>query len=162
MDVNTYYKNFTDWGLKWQIIQTSNPKAQWLKLMSEYGELCDNLAKGRDCKDDIGDMAVVCHMIGGMKDGISQHPTTHTYATMDVAISELHDLLGIVHRRILQDLNTRLHLADVLITLSAIARLQGYEYTDCLEVAWNAIKNRKGKLSASGVLIKEGDTGVAA
>lgn len=32
---------------------------QGLKLVSEVGELCDNLAKGADVKDDIGDCLVV-------------------------------------------------------------------------------------------------------
>lgn len=162
MDINTYYRNFIDWGLKHGIIQSNNPQKQWLKLASEFGELCDNLAKGRDCKDDIGDMAVVLHMIGGMKDGISQHPLSHTYNEINFAISELHDAMGILHRRILQGLNTRLYIADILVLLSAIARLQGYNYLDCLEAAWNEIKDRKGTTTADGVMIKEGDTGAAA
>ena len=40
---------------------TVNGKAttQGLKLVSEVGELCDNLAKGRNTIDDVGDCLVV-------------------------------------------------------------------------------------------------------
>lgn len=30
-----------------------------MKLFSEFGELADNVGKGRDCRDDIGDVFVV-------------------------------------------------------------------------------------------------------
>ena len=48
---------------------TINGKAetQTLKLMSEAGELCDNIAKGKDIKDDIGDCLVVLTNIAKLK-----------------------------------------------------------------------------------------------
>lgn len=53
------------WGLDRKIIQNGNPQTQTLKLMSELGELADNIAKGRYSRalDDIGDMIVVLIMI---------------------------------------------------------------------------------------------------
>jgi NTP pyrophosphatase (non-canonical NTP hydrolase) len=36
----------------------SDPKTQALKFFSEAGEMADNIAKGRDCRDDIGDILV--------------------------------------------------------------------------------------------------------
>ena len=53
------------WGIERKIIQNGNPQTQTLKLMSELGELADNIAKGRYNRalDDIGDMIVVLIMI---------------------------------------------------------------------------------------------------
>lgn len=83
------------------MVSGSSPQAQTLKLGSEFGELCDNIAKGRyqDAKDDIGDMMVlliiICDQIGTSLD-------------------------------------------------------------ECLQVAWDDIKDRKGKM-VNGIFIKEGD-----
>ena len=67
-DIADWFNNFTQWSYDRQIIQNGNVLAQGLKLVSEVGELADNLAKGRDIKDDIGDCMVVLnnlvHMTG--------------------------------------------------------------------------------------------------
>ena len=91
------------WGEDRGITINGNAQTQCLKLGSEFGELCDNLAKGRHdaAKDDIGDMIVVLIMI---------------------------------------------------------ASLIGTDIPECLQVAYNDIKDRKGYLNSDGVFIKEGDT----
>lgn len=90
------------WGHDRGIIQNGSPQTQCLKLGSEYGELCDNIAKKRydRAMDDLGDMLVVMFMIA------SQIDTT----------------LG-----------------------------------DCLRVAYDDIKDRKGFLNEQGVFVKESD-----
>lgn len=59
--------NFTQWANDRQIIQNGNILAQGLKLVSEVGELADNLAKGRCIKDDIGDCFVVLNNLAQMQ-----------------------------------------------------------------------------------------------
>ena len=56
------------WGEDRNMYKNSTPQAQALKLVSEVGELCDNLAKGRyECaEDDIGDCFVVLVHIARM------------------------------------------------------------------------------------------------
>ena len=90
------------WGIERKIIQNGNPQTQTLKLMSELGELADNIAKGRYNRalDDIGDMIVVRIMISAQ-------------------------------------INT--------------------DIGECLRVAYNDIKDRKGYLNADGIFVKEGD-----
>ena len=56
-----------DWANDRGIIANSTSQIQGLKLVSEMGELCDNLAKGRDVKDDIGDCLVVLTIIANMQ-----------------------------------------------------------------------------------------------
>lgn len=47
-----------DWAQERGIFDNSTPKDQALKTVSEVGEFADNVLKGRDCRDDIGDIIV--------------------------------------------------------------------------------------------------------
>ena len=67
LSMEIYEEMTIQWSEDRGIIQNSTPQIQCLKLGSEFGELCDNIAKGRDCKDDIGDMLVVMTNIAKMK-----------------------------------------------------------------------------------------------
>ena len=88
------------WSMQRGIINNSTPLAQFDKLVSEVGELGDNVAKERDVTDDIGDCLVVLNNLAIMND-----------TTLE----------------------------------------------ECLKVAYNDIKDRKGHMNTHGVFIKEGD-----
>lgn len=64
--------------------------AQTLKLGSEFGELCDNIAKGRydAAKDDIGDMIVVLIMLTEIL------PETSLLECLQVAYSDIRHRKG--------------------------------------------------------------------
>lgn len=47
------------WHYERKLIENSTDLAQFAKLVSEVGELADNIAKGNDISDDIGDIIVV-------------------------------------------------------------------------------------------------------
>ena len=66
--IGAHFDNFTQWANDRQIIQNGDILAQGLKLVSEIGELADNLAKGRCIKDDIGDCMVVLNNLAQMTD----------------------------------------------------------------------------------------------
>ena len=85
------------WHYDRNLIHGANDKDQVCKLIQEVGELSDNVCKGRDIRDDIGDCIVV---------------------------------------------------------LVNIAERHGVSITDCLEQAWNDIKDRKGKM-VDGVFVKD-------
>lgn len=97
-----YAAKFTQWATDRKIIQNGNLQTQTLKLVSEVGELADNIAKGRGTKDDIGDCFVV---------------------------------------------------------LNNLVEMQSYTWQECLEQAWNDIKNRTGTMNEHGVFIKDDDIG---
>ena len=48
-----------DWHHDRNLIEGSTDKDQTLKLLQELGELSDSVCKGKDIKDDLGDMFVV-------------------------------------------------------------------------------------------------------
>ena len=88
------------WAMKRGIINNSTPLAQFAKLVSEIGELGDNIAKQRDITDDIG---------------------------------------------------------DCLVVLNVLAIMNETTLEECLKVAYNDIKDRKGYMNSNGVFIKDGD-----
>ena len=57
-----------NWAEQRGIFTYSDTKSQALKTVREVGEMCDNVLKGRDCRDDIGDIIVTlilqCKMQG--------------------------------------------------------------------------------------------------
>ena len=87
------------WHHDRNLIEGATDKDQYMKLIQEAGELSDNICKGRDISDDVGDMMVV--------------------------------LINMMERN-------------------------GLSMEHCLQVAYNDIKDRKGKM-VDGVFIKEGD-----
>jgi hypothetical protein len=87
------------WHHDRNLIDGSTDKDQTLKLLQELGELSDSVCKGKDIRDDIGDMLVV--------------------------------MLNITERN-------RVSLGE------------------CLERAWQDIKDRKGKM-IDGIFVKEAD-----
>lgn len=66
MNIEDHVICFGKWSTDRKIIQNGNKLAQGLKLVSEIGELADNLAKGRCVKDDIGDCLVVLNNLALM------------------------------------------------------------------------------------------------
>ena len=47
------------WHKDRNLIEGANDKDQFCKLIQECGELSDNICKGKDLRDDIGDIMVV-------------------------------------------------------------------------------------------------------
>ena len=92
-------RNITQWHHDRNLIDGATDKDQLAKLIQEMGELSDNVCKGKDVADDIGDMIVV---------------------------------------------------------LNNIAERNGLTIEDCLDQAWNDIKDRKGTM-VDGIFVKEGD-----
>lgn len=54
-----YVNKIVQWHHDRNLIEGSSDKDQFCKLMQEAGELSDNICKGKDVSDDIGDMIVV-------------------------------------------------------------------------------------------------------
>lgn len=95
----TWVERIKQWHHARNLIDGSDDKTQFAKLISEAGELASSIAKNKDVRDDIGDMIVV---------------------------------------------------------LINIAERNGVSITDCLEVAYNDIKDRKGRM-INGTFVKDGD-----
>ena len=99
MDDSNYEQLIGKWHRDRNLIDGSTDKDQYMKLIQEVGELSDSLCKGKDIRDDIGDIMVV--------------------------------LINIMVRN---NLNMK----------------------DCLSIAYDDIKDRRGKM-VDGIFVKEGD-----
>lgn len=59
MTINELIKKTEQWHYDRNLINGATDKDQVLKLIQEVGELSDNVCKGQDIRDDIGDIVVV-------------------------------------------------------------------------------------------------------
>tara|TARA_Y100001951_G_C11284817_1_gene267925 strand:- start:208 stop:648 length:441 start_codon:yes stop_codon:yes gene_type:complete len=59
LSTDDYVKKIVGWHHDRNLIDGSTDKDQFAKLIQEAGELSDNICKGEDVSDDIGDMIVV-------------------------------------------------------------------------------------------------------
>lgn len=141
-----------DWANARNLIQGSTPEKQGLKLMSEYGELCDAIAKGNldGIKDGIGDVAVVAIIINQqfnpefVYDGYNENAPYEKHDEFQLA-KELVDLIFDID-----------YLETVFCYLNSIATHHGFTLEECLSHAYEEIKDRKGVMY-QGVFIKESD-----
>ena len=58
MSETSYEKLIGQWHRDRNLIEGSTDKDQYMKLIQEAGELSDSLCKGKDIRDDNGDMMV--------------------------------------------------------------------------------------------------------
>jgi uncharacterized protein YabN with tetrapyrrole methylase and pyrophosphatase domain len=58
-DLQTYIDLIKTWHYDRNLIEGATDKDQVCKLIQEVGELSDNVCKGNDIRDDIGDIIVV-------------------------------------------------------------------------------------------------------
>ena len=100
MDLNTLEQKVIGWAKDRKIIPNATPEAQFLKAVSEMGELADALNKRQR--------------------------------------AEMQDAIG-----------------DVVVCLINLCALEGTSLQECLQGAWNEIKDRKGTLLPNGCFVKE-------
>ncbi len=133
-------------------------QAQFVKLTEEIGELSGNIARGRDCRDDIGDIAVVLIIMNRL-DGnlplreITYPPPSTIYDAFNLLLMFVGGIANDLYRGC--GLSTS-ELSYCLNSLNAIATLQNTTIKECLTVAYNDIKDRKGKF-INHVFVKESD-----
>ena len=127
---------------------------QALKLSEEFGELCAGYLKQNEklTKDSIGDCAVV--IVGlALKsaDGVRPREAMESFKLLNANISEF---------QLSQDLASkgmcRHNLVRAVAYLKSISKALNYDFADCFEVAYNEIKDRKGKW-IDGTFVKEQD-----
>jgi len=98
-DLTDLVNSVQNWHHARNLIQGSTDSAQFVKLIEETGELAGNIARGKDIRDDIG---------------------------------------------------------DIMVVLINIATRNNHTLQECLSVAYDDIKDRKGQM-VNGVFIKEED-----
>lgn len=145
------------WAEDRNIIKGSKPIDQAMKLFSEFGELADNVGKGRDCRDDIGDIFVVLTI---MCKQTNNELFLKTAELENLSLKQYVIELGLSLNQFSYNCDTDSSCDDdVLVAvscLSKIASLHNFTLKECAQIAYNDIKDRKG-IMQNGVFIKEGD-----
>ena len=152
--MNELIAKIEQWANDRNIIKGSKPIDQAMKLFSEFGELADNVGKGRDCKDDLGDIFVVLVIISkqlglSMDDafdytGISAGSLKHAVCGLGATLHEFIEY---------QDQEKLTNCIEFLECTSNEAHVV---FRECVQIAYDDIKDRKGVMS-NGVFIKESD-----
>ena len=154
------------WAEDRNIINGSKPIDQAMKLFSEFGELADNVGKGSDCRDDIGDCvvvaAIICKQMGGsikliMQSliGLEKGYSENNISSKDAVLWAIGDLSSWAKNSFnLYDRHQ--YLARFLEGLMFVANKNGYSFQECIQIAYNDIKDRKG-IMHNGVFVKESD-----
>ena len=153
--INDLIKKIEQWAEDRNIIKGSKPIDQAMKLFSEFGELADNVGKGRDCRDDIGDCAVVliimCRQLGiPTIDSIQKDNDSYS-------IKEYVTWAGYwMCSWVSSGMSNNEELGFIFSNLINIAQLSNTTLEECVAIAYNDIKDRKGVVY-NGVFIKESD-----
>ena len=164
-DLKQLIKNIENWAEARNLIEGSTPEKQFIKLLEEYGELCSGVSKNKIdvVKDSIGDCFVFMVILAAQRkknemlsvdDNIEDFPGFDD----DIENSLLSSLRGL--HRLHCELSSQeyiKHLFDFLfIGLLEVADYFDLDIHDCVQAAWDEIKDRKGRM-INGVFVKEGD-----
>lgn len=147
-----------DWS-KERNLDSADPTKQRLKLWEEFGEL--NAAIARDDRagaiDAIGDMLVVmiiyCQQSKCSLDELFEPYEVNTDRWHKVEIYKVIDFAGM---EIFKTRESIWAIKDITTSLSGVAYKLNTSLEECLQVAYNEIKDRRGKM-VNGVFVKEAD-----
>ena len=156
--INDLIKKIEQWAEDRNIIKGSKPIDQAMKLFSEFGELADNVGKGRDCRDDIGDCIVVLTIIAKQIGVDIIQVMEFDHQPIESDIKETVAFLGCSLGSLLagQEDNIEFGYTAVVGLLYNIAIKHSYTLEECVAIAYNDIKDRTGVVY-NGVFIKESD-----
>lgn len=143
-------------------LHEANPVKQFEKLMEESGELFEGIAKGKSelIYDALGDVQVV--LIGleqQIKNG-AQIEASPQEMELLILVHSLGELAQKLYNHVFHSETQTPFIRPELFLLHgqihALAIHNGTSADDCLQIAYDEIKDRKGK-KVDGVFVKEED-----
>ncbi|MBN6075747.1 pyrophosphatase [Aggregatibacter actinomycetemcomitans] len=164
------------WAEARNLIRGSTPQKQMLKLMEEFGELCSGVAKNKPdvIKDSIGDCFVVLVILNEQKKAVSSLDWEVACNTDSWGGSVENGLIYLAKHisalnfdsepknyNSLETFNEKLgeFINDFKLAVSYltyIAYLSELDFKDCVQHAYDEVKDRKGRM-IDGFFVKEAD-----
>lgn len=153
-----YFNKVGEWAKDRNLIEGSNPEKQFFKTLSELLELINAVDKDQEV-DGYGDawvtLVVGMHQFGfDYKETVSlaEKPPIQNLNTLKVmcALGE-----AISSCKIGMQAKKEAY-CDAINMLKVFSEASGIAFKDCLEKAWDEIKDRKGKM-INGMFVKESD-----
>ena len=148
---------------QWSIdrgLDKADSKKQLLKLYEEFGELASGIAKNKPdvIKDSIGDCVVVVIILAQQEER-EIIPGMYASESLRNPMLKLAKMIG-QFSYLSSDGHFRsdayYNFNRIIRALEIVALEYNVDFEECLDMAWNAIKDRKGKM-VNGVFVKEED-----
>lgn len=157
-------KKIEQWAIDRELDKKATVEAQSIKTAEEMAELIIGISKDNIevIKDSIGDVFVTL-VIGNMIDEELDIEKYYKYAKEDLNRRDIEDdkrakIFGLAQdmMEVIRDEYYYDTLFHTLVDLVEIAEIHNLKFTDCIQSAYNEIKDRKGILK-NGCFIKEED-----
>lgn len=159
MKLKKLITNVQQWSID-RGLDKADSKKQMLKLYEEFGELASGIAKRNKevVKDSIGDVVVVLIILAQQQGVrlISDFELSHENISKENVVLEASEYIGAVSNFVKRNMQCKGYIVHTIAYLRLIAKDENLKFEDCLSLAWNEIKDRKGKL-IDGVWVKEED-----
>lgn len=151
------------WAEERELFKNPKPIKQLLKTHEEINELLNAIEdeKRAEIQDAIGDIAVTLIIYAKMKsldidvEGVSSEldsiPVVHS---TDVILDQWNELFYLEKQEYGDRYSRRNKVNNIIANLNYIGNHYGMKFKDCLESAYNEIKDRKGKL-VNGTFVKQ-------
>ena len=143
------------WAKDRRIIPDSTPSAQLAKTHSEWKEWLRDKSR-----DDIGDV-IVTLVIGHWL--VHERPLSYSVAELEPMHFDTIERAEKIFQKSLseieidiewEDYGTESYHAYAYLCLTELARLSGWTVKDCIEIAWQDIKDRRG-IMIHGTFVKQ-------
>lgn len=168
-------KNIEQWAEDRNLIEGSTPQKQMLKLMEEFGELCGGIAKNKPdvIKDSVGDCLVVMIIMKRQLglgteynfDELEKRFEMPAKFNTELACLDFGVHFGILAKTlsVFDRFGLCFYPSNIVFdfircygSLLAICFSLKLDIKDCLQIAYDQIKDRKGKM-IDGVFVKAED-----
>ena len=155
-------ENVKQWFIDRDLENGGRLDKQSLKLSEEFGELCAGYLKKNEklTKDSIGDCAVVIVGLALLIKVDVQEIFKTSENNENVMTCFSHLSRNISDFQIYQEFSAkdipRLSLVRAIRWLKSLSTALGYDFEECFELAYNEIKDRKGRC-IDGTFVKEED-----
>lgn len=143
-------------------LHEANPVKQFLKLMEESGELFEGIAKDKPelIYDALGDIQVVLIGFEQQINNGAQISANQQELELLLMVSSLGNIAQKLYAHICHnETQTPLIKSDLMFldsVINSVSLFNGTNTENCLQIAYDAIKDRKGKM-IDGVFVKEED-----
>ena len=168
MNINELNARIIDWAKERELDTKGTVEAQAIKTVEELSELIKAICKDKkeDIIDSIGDVYITL-VIGNMLDSNNDLSEIQEYIDAlfdDNAIKRCKNInkkyklsKSAVFIQVILDYNyTYMTIQEIIYLLTKIAYSYDLDFVECVESAYNTIKDRKGKL-VNGCFYKAGD-----
>lgn len=150
----------TQWANDRRIIREENLKGQFMKLVSEWGEVCSGFLRrdSAELKDGIGDTFVMLNNVAAIMGGDICGLMNNGNSVRSDSLIHFAARIGMLSDFVVKNQRDEAlaMLGELANDLAFIAQGHGMPLVECVQAAYDEIKHRRGVMY-NGTFIKESD-----